>query len=115
MIITANNPNRKSWLKVANVSDFPIQNIPFGVFITRDDIITIGSRIGNFAIDLGALHQLGYFKGIPLTDDIFLQDNLNDFIADGRKTWRLVRNRIAEVFDVTNGELRDNANHKILF
>ena len=29
-----------------------------------------------------------------------------------RKTWRLVRNRIAEVFDVTNGKLRDNAEHK---
>ena len=112
MIITANNPKRKSWLKVEENSDFPIQNIPFGVFITRDDIITIGSRIGDYAIDLGAFHQLGYFEGIPLTDDIFLQDNLNDFIADGRKTWRLVRNRIAEVFDVTNGKLRDNAEHK---
>lgn len=112
MEITANNPNRKSWLTVQDGSDFPIQNIPFGVFITKDDIITIGTRIGDFAIDLGALHQLGYFDGIPLTDDIFLQDTLNDFIADGRKTWRLVRNRIAEVFDVTNGKLRDNDTHK---
>ncbi|CAM1343538.1 fumarylacetoacetase [Tenacibaculum amylolyticum] len=112
MEITANNPNRKSWLKVDENSDFPIQNIPFGVFLTRDDIITIGTRIGDFAIDLGALHQLGYFEGIPLTDDIFLQDTLNDFIADGRKTWRLVRNRIADIFDVKNGKLRDNVDHK---
>ncbi|MFY7671752.1 fumarylacetoacetase [Tenacibaculum sp. MEBiC06402] len=112
MEITANNPNRKSWLKVEENSDFPIQNIPFGVFLTRDDIITIGTRIGDYAIDLGALHQLGYFNGIPLTDDIFLQDTLNDFIADGRKTWRLVRNRIADIFDVKNGSLRDHAEHK---
>ena len=28
MIITANNPNRKSWLQVSKDSDFPIQNIP---------------------------------------------------------------------------------------
>ncbi len=112
MLITANNTNRKSWLNVDKGSDFPIQNIPFGVFLTRDDIITIGTRIGDYAIDLGAMHQLGYFNEIPLTDDIFLQDSLNDFIADGRKTWRLVRNRIAEVFDTTNGELRDNAVHK---
>lgn len=112
MEITANNPNRKSWLTVAEDSDFPIQNIPFGVFLTKDDIITIGTRIGDYAIDLGALHQLGYFDGIPLTDDIFLQDTLNDFIADGRKTWRLVRNRIADIFDVKNGKLRDNAEHK---
>ncbi len=112
MLITANNTNRKSWLTVDKDSDFPIQNIPFGVFLTRDDIITIGTRIGDYAIDLGALHQLDYFKDIPLTDDIFLQDTLNDFIADGRITWRLVRNRIAELFDTTNGELRDNAVHK---
>lgn len=112
MPITANNPDRRSWLHVDKNSDFPIQNIPFGVFLTRDDIITIGSRIGDTAIDLGALHQLGYFEGIPLTDDIFLQDTLNDFIADGRKTWRLVRNRIAEIFDAENNTLKNNVKHK---
>uniref|UniRef100_UPI00404872D6 fumarylacetoacetase n=1 Tax=Polaribacter sp. TaxID=1920175 RepID=UPI00404872D6 len=112
MKITANNPQRKSWLPVSKNSDFPIQNIPFGVFITKDDIITIGTRIGDYAIDLGALHQLGYFIGIPLTDDIFLQDSLNDFIADGRKTWRLVRNRIAEIFDVNNTILQGHTEHK---
>lgn len=111
MPITANDPNRKSWLPVDNNSDFPIQNIPFGVFLTRDDIITVGTRIGDFAIDLGALHQLGYLNGIELTDDIFLQDTLNDFISDGKKTWRLVRNRIAEIFDEKNTALKDNKTH----
>jgi fumarylacetoacetase len=112
MKITANDPTKKSWINVDKNSDFPIQNIPFGVFLTRDDIITIGTRIGDYAIDLGALHQLGYFKDIPLTDDIFLQDTLNDFIADGRKTWRLVRNKISEIFDENNSVLRDHEEHK---
>ena len=112
MPLSANNPARTSWLYVNKNSDFPIQNIPFGVFLTKDDIITIGTRIGDTAIDLGALHQLGYFEGIPLTDDIFLQDSLNDFIADGRKTWRLVRNRIAEIFDSNNETLKNNVPHK---
>ncbi len=112
MPLSANNPNRTSWLYVNKYSDFPIQNIPFGVFLTKDDIITIGTRIGDTAIDLGALHQLGYFEGIPLTDDIFLQDSLNDFIADGRKTWRAVRNRIAEIFDKNNDTLKNNTAHK---
>lgn len=111
MKITANDPNRKSWLKVKEDSDFPIQNIPFGVFLTKDDITTIGTRIGDYAIDLAALHQLGYFKGIPLTDDIFMQDNLNDFISDGRITWRLVRNRIADIFDDKNPALKENKKH----
>lgn len=110
----ANNPDRSSWLHVDPHSDFPIQNIPFGVFLTRDDIVTIGTRIGDTAIDLGALHQLGYFDEIPLTDDIFLQDTLNDFIADGRQTWRAVRNRIAEIFDAENSILKSNVKHKAI-
>lgn len=107
----ANNSNRKSWIPVPKNSDFPIQNIPFGVFITREDVITIGTRIGNTAIDMGALQQLGYFEGIELTDDMFMQDTLNDFISDGQKTWRLVRNRLAELFDENNSKLRDNKEH----
>ena len=113
----ANNPDRATWLHVDLNSDFPIQNIPFGVFLTSDDVITIGTRIGDTAIDLAALHQLGYFDGIPLTQDIFLQDTLNDFIAEGRQTWRAVRNRIAELFDDNNPSLKSKSKHKntILF
>ncbi|GEP50895.1 fumarylacetoacetase [Flavobacterium noncentrifugens] len=114
MPITANNPNRKSWLDVPQDSDFPIQNIPFGVFITKDDVVTIGTRIGDYAIDLGALQQLNYFEGIELTDDMFMQDTLNDFISDGKKTWRLVRNRIADIFGSENSELRDNKDHRTI-
>ena len=108
----ANDPNRKSWINVPENCDFPIQNIPFGVFITKEDVITIGTRIGNCAIDMGALQQLGYFEGIELTDDMFMQDTLNDFISDGKKTWRLVRNRLAELFDENNPKLRDNKEHR---
>ena len=112
MPISANNTNRKSWIEVPENSDFPIQNIPFGVFITKDDVITIGTRIGDCAIDMGALQKLNYFQGIDLTDDMFMQDTLNDFISDGKKTWRLVRNRLAEIFDSTNPILRDNEAHR---
>ena len=111
MSIPANNPDRTSWITVSKDSHFPIQNIPFGVFLTPEDIMTIGTRIGDTAIDLGALHQLGYFDGIPLTDDIFMQDTLNDFISHGKKTWRLVRNRIAEIFDQNNPQLKNNKEH----
>ena len=108
MPITANYPNRKSWIEIPSHSDFPIQNIPFGVFLTKENVVTVGTRIGDFAIDLGALQQLNYFEGIELTDDMFMQDTLNDFISDGKKTWRLVRNRIADIFDINNPKLRDN-------
>ena len=38
MIITANNPNRKSWLNVDKDSDFPIQNIPLA-FLSQEMIL----------------------------------------------------------------------------
>ena len=72
MPITANDTKRKSWLDVPENSDFPIQNIPFGVFLTKENIVTVGTRIGDYAIDLGALQQLSYFSGIDLTDDMFM-------------------------------------------
>ena len=108
MTLLANDPSRKSWIPVPAGSDFPIQNLPFGVFIPEDDIITTGTRIGDTAIDLSVLHQLGYFDGIDLPDDVFLQDTLNDFIALGRPIWRAVRNRLAEIFDENNEALKRN-------
>ena len=112
MNLTANHPYRTSWLAVRNDSDFPIQNIPFGIFVTKDYGSTVGTRIGNVVIDLGALHQLGYFEGILLPDDVLLQGTLNNFIACGRKTWRLIRNRIAAIFDKENPKLRDHVMHR---
>ena len=108
-MLTANEPHRKSWIEVESNSDFPIQNIPFGVFIPNDDFTTIGTRIGNTAIDLSAMQQLGYFSDIDeLPEDVFLQDTLNDFITHGRPMWRKVRNRIADIFDVENVIGSDN-------
>lgn len=116
-MLTANDPNRKSWLDIPENSDFPIHNLPFGVFMAKDDHISIGTRIGDYAIDLGALHQLGYFEGIILPEDVFLQDTLNDFITLGKPTCRQVRNRIADIFDVNNPTLQGNPEQReiILF
>ncbi len=113
----ANNPLRRSWIDVPHQSDFPIQNLPFGVFLPEDDVVTIGTRIGDTAIDLSALHQLGYFEGLEVPEDVFFQDNLNDFISLGKAKWRAVRDRLAWIFDLENPELRQNPDHveKILY
>lgn len=111
-MLTANDTERQSWIQVPENSDFPIQNLPFGVFMAEDDHVTIGSRIGDTAIDLSALHQLGYFDGITLPDDVFLQDTLNDFITLGRPICRQVRNRLAEIFDRENPLLQEQEEYK---
>jgi fumarylacetoacetase len=43
-------------------------------FLTKENVVTVGTRIGDSAIDLGALQQLNYFEGIELTDDMFMQE-----------------------------------------
>ena len=68
----------------------------FGIFKRSDKTICVGSRIGNYAIDLNALHKLNYFDGITLDRDIFNKETLNDFLKLGKPIWRQVRDRIAE-------------------
>ena len=101
-MIKANDPNRKSWIEVASQSDFPIQNIPFGIFKRSDNTICVGSRIGDYAIDLNTLLKLNYFDAISLDRDIFNKETLNDFLKLGKPIWRQVRDRIAEIFDSNN-------------
>ena len=101
MPITANNPDRKTWLEVPENSDFPIQNIPFGCFKNKKKIKCVGTRIGNHAINLNALHNLNYFENIPLPKNVFL-GNLNAFLKLEKVIWRKVRDRIADIFDVKN-------------
>jgi len=101
-MIKANDSNRKSWIEASKDSDFPIQNIPFGVFKKSDNSICVGTRIGNHAIDLKALHKLNYFDGIALEPEIFNKETLNDFLKLSKPVWRAVRDRIAEIFDANN-------------
>ena len=101
-MIKANDPYRKSWIEVTSHSDFPIQNIPFGICKTSDKTIYVGSRIGDYTINLNALHKLNYFNEISLDRDIFNKETLNDFLKLGKPIWRQVRDRIAEIFDSNN-------------
>ena len=59
-MIKANDKNLKTWLEVSENSDFPIQNIPFGIAKLNDEIF-VATRIGNRVINLYKLAQLGFF------------------------------------------------------
>ncbi|MBL3656182.1 fumarylacetoacetase [Fulvivirga sediminis] len=108
MKIKANNPSLKSWVAVSPESDFPIQNLPFGIFKT--DYLTEGAgvAIGEYILDLTYLHENGFLDGLGLPAGIFNQLYLNSFIGLGKKLTRRVRNRISELLNINNEELRDN-------
>jgi len=94
------DPKTPSFLPVSEHSDFPLQNIPFGVIGRPDEIFVCASRIGDTAIDLNAMEQLGYFDDLELPTGLFSQEALNEFISLGRPAWRAVRRRIAELYTV---------------
>ena len=66
-MIPANNPNLKSWVEVPQNSDFPIQNIPFGVFKTESLSARVGTRIGDSVVDLKSMFVLGYLENLPFS------------------------------------------------
>ena len=107
-MIKANNPKLKSWVEVPTHSDFPIQNLPFGIFKTRYLAPVAGVAIGNHVLDLVYLHENGYFDGLGLPVGIFNQKYLNDFLSLGKSRARAVRERISELLLHNNDELQSN-------
>ncbi|MGB1216829.1 MAG: fumarylacetoacetate hydrolase family protein, partial [Saprospiraceae bacterium] len=111
-MIPANNPNLSSWVDVSENSDFPIQNLPFGV-VSVDGKPRVASAIGDFVIDLLALAKLGYFRGQDDLDlDTLDRSTLNDFIAQGKSKTNAIRERLSRIFQADNDELRDNEEFK---
>lgn len=104
----ANNPKLKSWVEVPKGSDFPIQNLPFGIFKTRYLSPVAGVAIGNHVLDLVYLHENGFLDGLGLPPGIFNQRYLNDFMALGKKKSREVRERISELLRADHDELKTN-------
>ena len=55
----------KSFIEVKQESHFPIQNLPYGVFSTKDNHTPrIGVAIGDYVLDLSVLEKEGCFKHI---------------------------------------------------
>jgi fumarylacetoacetase len=108
-MIPANDPKLKSWVEVPKDSDFPIQNLPFGIFKTRYLSPVAGVAIGNHVLDLVYFQEHGFFDGLDLPDGIFNQKYLNSFLALGKKKASEVRNRISGLLRDDNNELKANA------
>jgi fumarylacetoacetase len=107
-MLKSNDPKLRSWVKIPDRSDFPIQNLPFGIFKTRYLSAVAGVAIGEFVLDLVYLHEHGYMDGLSLPPGIFNQKYLNDFLALGRKRIREVRERVSELLSIECNELQRN-------
>jgi fumarylacetoacetase len=108
----------KSWVESANdgQTDFPIQNLPFGVFSNGSNGARVGVAIGDWIVDLAALEAARAIS-VPysvIDDDgnpksVFRQGRLNDFVEMGRPVWSSVRNQLSSLLSADVDTLRDNA------
>jgi fumarylacetoacetase len=102
-----NDPKLRSFIPVDPASDFPIQNLPYGVFSARDGLAPrVGVAIGDYVLDLWELEQDCRLDVGPL--GVFSNPSLNPFMALGPGVWSKTRARISELLRQDHAELRDN-------
>src|SRR5258707_2561931 len=90
----------QSWVESANVadSDFPIQNLPFGVFRRRDAgaETRAGVAIGDRILDVSGMRNEGLLseESVRLAENACASDSLNPLLALGASPPRAVRPRL---------------------
>ncbi|TCB50049.1 fumarylacetoacetase [Acinetobacter sp. ANC 4779] len=98
----------ESFIEVAQDSDFPIQNLPFGVFsASAEGERRVGVALGEWVVDLAALEANGFLK-INSGETYFNQPTLNKFIESGKAHWSKVRAELQDILSADNSILRDN-------
>src|SRR5690606_37050532 len=103
-----------SWIDIRPDSDFTLHNLPYGIFVKDGSTPRVGVAIGEYVLDLYALAELGYFREFGINKDIFRKAYLNDFISLGRTAWQQVRQRLIQLLDEKNDELKPQADHVLI-
>ena len=106
MNIRANDPSRKSWVEIQEGSDFPIQNLPFGIFSIENGVHRVGVALGDFIIDLASIAEKGHFDSLNIDNSVFTATFLNDFMHLGKSITREIRNILSDLFEESNTTLK---------
>ena len=85
----------RSWVASAEGSDFPLENLPLGVFRGADRVACVGSAIGDRIFDLRAAADAGLLVGEIAA--ACRQDSLNALMAMGRAASSALRVRLTEL------------------
>ncbi|MBK8982828.1 MAG: fumarylacetoacetase [Ignavibacteria bacterium] len=106
----SDNVKRKSFINVSKDSDFPIENLPYGIFYTKENNSKrVGTAIGEYVFDLAAAERNGLFKNLsPADKEIFSSKSLNRFMSMGKTFHSEIRKEISDLLDENNSILRDD-------
>ena len=90
------SPDLETWVEGADGHpDWPVQNLPLGVFSGEDGLPRIGTAIGDFVLDLDALAQTDLLD--EDLRDALGQPMLNAFFALGAEVMQGLRERLCEL------------------
>jgi fumarylacetoacetase len=103
------DPSRKSWITSANTpeTDFPIQNLPYGIFSTPGTAPRAGIAIGDQVLDLAVLEAEGLLTPSP-GNPVFSQPILNTFMALGPKVWSTTRETVSNLLETSAQALQND-------
>ncbi|MDP9110266.1 MAG: fumarylacetoacetase [Candidatus Eremiobacteraeota bacterium] len=99
-----------SWVRVPANSDFPLENLPYGVFETADRDARIGVAIGESILDLRAASETGLLD----ENEVLSGATLNPLLAAGRGTWTRLRERLTQLLRSDNAEIRDRGLERVI-
>ena len=83
-----------SWVSSANSAstEFPLNNLPYGVFSTAALTPRCGVAIGDFVLDMAAVEQAGLLSDLPAS--LCQHASWNALMAHGTATWQRFRENL---------------------
>lgn len=110
---STHSPELRSFIESANTpaTDFPIQNLPLGIFSRRasSDSPRPGTAIGDYVLDLAGCADAGLFRQLDqATQEACTETTLNRLMSLGASHSSELRRRLSELLSADNPELRDN-------
>ena len=112
MSYSPNHPDLTTWLSIDAGTDFPVQNLPFGIFSTEHRSERPGVAIGQYILDL---QLLGEANLLVLEAPYFELETLNTFFSYGRKEISRVRNQISRLLTGDSSKLKDHPDREDFF
>ena len=102
LVDETHDPARRSWVASANspATDFPIQNLPLGIFSPGNERKRFGIAIGNSILDVEVAHRAGLLAGdAAVAGEAGKSGSLNDLFTLGRGVVTELRRQVGNFLD----------------
>uniref|UniRef100_A0A1B6LI31 Fumarylacetoacetase n=1 Tax=Graphocephala atropunctata TaxID=36148 RepID=A0A1B6LI31_9HEMI len=97
----------KSFVSYSESTDFPIENLPYGIFSTENETNPrIGVAIGDQILDLSKINHLFVGPQLRQHQEVFTEGTLNSFMALPRAAWKEARSTLQNLLSISCKDLQ---------